>query len=244
MTTATLLAVVAIGLFGLIFGVLLALLGAMAWSLHRSAEKQKSLNDFAFKILTEQAMKLTGEMQTLKVDVAMNLAKMDSGRLFEASMAIQKSSKEMAHSVATFSKLLFAQQGASTGMAPMAGFPQQPLMDQAFSLEDERADDEYLAGQSGRWLGDQQIPMQQYQTSGYAQHYDQSPPQGPRRPFGMPASNLSQWPAADPAEYRGQQQASTLDIEQAMAHDYTPGATPADPFAALATPPSQGDMQE
>ena len=238
MTTATVLAIVAIGLFGLIFGIVLALLAAMAWSLRQSAEKQKSLNDFAFKILTEQATRLTTEMTSLKIDVAMNMAKMDSGRLFEASMAIQKSSKEMAHSVATFSKLLFAQQGQQQGMAPMAGFPQPSMMDQAFSLEDERADDEYLSEQAGRWMGDsaagrtgwagpQQIP-QQYQTE-------------PRRTVGIPQSNLAQWPAADESTYR-QPQASALDIEQAMAHDYTPGAVHADPFSALATPPDQGDM--
>lgn len=246
--TATILIVIAVGLFGLLFGVLLALLGAMAWTMHKAAAKQKSLNDFAFQILTEQTVKLTAGMDALRKDVVLHMSRMDGDRLHEASLAIQGSSKQLNNSVTTFSKLLFAQAG-SNPTAPLAGFP-QPQMSEAFGLEDERMDDEYLNSQSGRWAGQgqvgwagvqqpqqqqrQQVPMQ-YQTD----HYNPGPPPEPRRPFGMPASPMTQWPrAVDP-------QPTTLpDIEGAMLQDYAPGEVSQSVFDTLATPPHQGDMSQ
>lgn len=236
--TASILIVIAVGLFGLLFGVLLAMLGAMAWTMHKAAAKQKSLNDFAFKILGEQCVKINAGMEMLRKDVIHHLSRMDGDRLHDASLAIQGSSKQLTNSVATFSKLLFAQAGANP-TAPLAGFP-QVQMSESFGLEDERADDEYLAGQAGRWgnLGPQRIPMQ-YDAQ-FRDNFNPAPPPEPRRPFGMPASPMTQWPRAT----EDAQPQTLPDIEGAMLQDYAPGEVGRSVFDTLATPPHQGDMSQ
>lgn len=247
MTTATTLAIVAIGLFGLLFGIVLAVLCAMAYGMYTANLQQrnetKQAHDSVMSWITRQNEVING----FRTDVKIALSRFDGDRLHEASLAIQGSSKQLNNSVTTFSKLLFAQAGANP-TAPLAGFP-QPQMSEAFGLDDERADDEYLNSQSGRWVGQGQVgwagvqPQQPQQPIQYQEHFNPTPappPPAPRRPFGMPASPMTQWPRA--AE--DSQPASLPDIEGAYASGYTPGEVGNSVFDTLATPPHQGDMAQ
>lgn len=243
MTTATILAIVAIGLFGLLFGIVLAIMGAMAYAMYTASVQQREATKHAHETIMGWIRKQNEVIGGLRSDVTIALSKFDGDRLHDASLAIQSSSKQLNQSVATFSKLLFAQAGANPTV-PLAGFP-QPQMSEAFGLEDERMDDEYLNSQASRWgqshgqVGwagvQQQVPMQYQQDQ-----YNPAPPPEPRRPFGMPASPMTQWPRAaeDP------QPASLPDIEGAYAAGYQPGEVGQSVFDTLATPPHQGDMSQ
>ena len=94
--TSLTLALVAIGLFGLLFGILLALLGVMAYMLHRAAtaikQDAKQAADLVARVLSQN----TRTIDQLRGEVALSLSRMDADRLHDAATQIQTGAKALA----------------------------------------------------------------------------------------------------------------------------------------------------
>jgi hypothetical protein len=151
------LALIAIGLFGLLFGILMALVGVMAWTLHRAAASQRLQSEETATRVTSCLLGNTRAIDKLRGEVALSLSRMDADRLHDAAAQIQAGAKQLATQTQTLSKLLFVQAGQ--GGSPfqpqsnggLAGFPDANPMDGAFSLDDEALDDAQMLADRARW---------------------------------------------------------------------------------------------
>ena len=157
------LALIAIGLFGLLFGILMALVGVMAWTLHRAAASQRQQSEETAARVTSCLLGNTRAIDKLRGEVALSLSRMDADRLHDAAAQIQAGAKQLATQTQTLSKLLFVQAGQ--GGSPfqpqsnggLAGFPADANpMDGAFSLDDEALDDAQMLADRERWNRTQQ----------------------------------------------------------------------------------------
>lgn len=150
--TSSVIAILAIGLFGLLFGILMALVGVMAYALHRSAVDIKQVAQQSADLVAKVISQNTQTIDKLRGEVALSLSRMDADRLHDAATQIQTGAKALGQQTATLSRLIFAAAGQSA-LAPgtLAGFPDPAPMDSSFSMEDEALDDATMLAERTRW---------------------------------------------------------------------------------------------
>jgi len=167
---ATTLALVVIGLFGLLFGVLLALLGILAYSLYKSSADQRQSILLWRQEIGRVVSDTSATTDRLRLDLLAALSKFDADRLYEASQVIQQGAAHLAAQVQTLGKVFYAsaagtaagidamfdplspQSGSSGGGGGYPGQfqPQRPLAP-GFTMEDEAADDARMLRERNRW---------------------------------------------------------------------------------------------
>jgi hypothetical protein len=140
------LALIAIGF---LLGLVLAVVAVLAFALWREASMQRTESkNYATLILdhfkaSRNALDMfrrenTMQIEKLRSEVALALSRMDAERLHDASLAIQRSSKQMSAAVATLTKAIYAQPAIDTGP-------------ETFGIEDEAADDARMLAEQNRW---------------------------------------------------------------------------------------------
>lgn len=131
------LALIAIGAG---FGLSLALIAIMVYALVTTASK------FCDKLtvsLTKVSDSLTSQklmLEHLRTEISMSLSRMDAERLYEASLAVQRSAKSLSAQITTLQKVVFAQPAIDTGP-------------ETFGIEDEAEDDARMLAEQARWSG-------------------------------------------------------------------------------------------
>jgi hypothetical protein len=131
------LALIAIGA---ILGMALALTAVMVYSLWITASGFKRTVNAALAESTKALTAQNAIVDKLRSEVALALSRMDAERLYEASLAVQRSSKAMAGAVATLTKAIYAQPAIDTGP-------------ETFGIEDEAEDDARMIAEHQRWAG-------------------------------------------------------------------------------------------
>ena len=132
------LALISIGLgFGLALAVVTVLCVAMVWS----AYKQREGTRIAQKYLTHLIAENTQALGLLRSEVTTALAKMDAGRLYSASVNLQRLVKNLGIQVDTIQKTVFAQPAID-----FSGIGQQGT-----ELDTEAEDDARMIAEANRW---------------------------------------------------------------------------------------------
>lgn len=124
----------AAGFFLAVIAVMVAALWHIATGFRRTVIAALAKNTEAF---TAQ----TAIVDKLRAEVALALSRMDAERLYEASLAVQRSAKSLSAQIATLQKVVFAQ-------------PAPPAFDlgpETFGMDDEAADDARILAEQARW---------------------------------------------------------------------------------------------
>lgn len=132
------LALIAIG-GGL--GFALALIAVMVYVLWTTAAAMRRAANASITKSTEATASLHAVVGQMRTELATSLSRMDAERLYEASLAVQRSAKSLSAQIATLQKVVFAQP------AP----PAFDLSPETFGIEDEAADDARMLAEQARW---------------------------------------------------------------------------------------------
>lgn len=108
----------------------------MLWSVYRIRKDNEAVTKGIVTLLQQNAV----AMDKLRGEVGLSLSRMDAERLYEASLAIQKSAKSLSVQVAALNKAVFA--GAPQGL---------DVTNPEFTLADEAEDDARMIGERNRW---------------------------------------------------------------------------------------------
>lgn len=131
------LALIAIGV---VIGASLCLVSGvgalMLWSVFRIRRDNEAVNRTLVSLLQQN----TVAMDKLRGEVGLSLSRMDAERLYEASLAIQKSAKSLGAQVAALNKAVFS--GAPAGL---------DVTNPEFTLADEAEDDARMIAERNRW---------------------------------------------------------------------------------------------
>lgn len=142
------LAMIALALFGLLFGVLLSLLGGLAYSLNQSARAQQA----SISAWRQEIGKVVADSSLmadrLRLDLLAALSKLDADRLALASHAIQRSAQSLTTQTQALAKLLYASNPAAN---PAMLDPLGNMTREAFSMEEEADDDARMLAERERW---------------------------------------------------------------------------------------------
>lgn len=133
------LALLAIGIG---FGLVLALVAAMTYSLYSSARALRQDLAAATANLTTAAANSAQSIQQLRHDLTAALARLDGDRIYSASVSLQRTAKSLAATTNSLEHAILAQ-------------PASPAIDTTFTgltaLDEEAADDARMMAERGRW---------------------------------------------------------------------------------------------
>lgn len=133
------LALLAIGIG---FGLVLALVAAMTYSLYSSARALRQDLAAAVANLTTAAANSAQSIQQLRHDLTAALARLDGDRIYAASVSLQRTAKSLAATTHSLEHAILAQSSS-------------PAIDTSFTgmtaLDEEAADDARMLAERGRW---------------------------------------------------------------------------------------------
>lgn len=132
------LALLAIGIG---FGFALAIIAVMVYVLWTTATGFRRTVNASLAKVTESLAAQNATTEKLRTEVTLALSRMDAERLYEASLAVQRSAKSLSAQIATLQKVVFAQS------AP----PAFDLGPETFGMDDEAADDARILAEQARW---------------------------------------------------------------------------------------------
>ena len=134
---------------GVGFGLVLALVAAMTYSLHSSAKTLRQDFTAATVSLTATAANSTQSIQQLRNELTTALARLDGDRIYSASVSLQRTAKSLAATTHSLEHAVLAQ-------------PSSPAIDTSFTgmtaLDEEAADDARMLAERGRWQASSSYP--------------------------------------------------------------------------------------
>lgn len=164
------LALIAIGAA---FGLALALVAVMVYALVTTATGfRRTVNASLTKVADELAAQKMS-LNVLRADISASLSRMDAERLYEASLAVQRSAKSLSAQITTLQKVVFAQPAIDTGP-------------ETFGIEDEAEDDARMLAEQARWAGqpDPLAGLSEEEKNRRVQQFFQNRPRGGISHFG------------------------------------------------------------
>lgn len=123
------------------FGLALALIAVMVYGVWTTASGFRRTVNASLAKVAESLAAQNAVVDKLRAEVSLALSRMDAERLYEASLAVQRSSKAMGSAVATLTKAIYAQPAA----------PAFDLADPMAGIEDEAEDDARVMAEQSRW---------------------------------------------------------------------------------------------
>ena len=133
------LALLAIGVG---FGLILALVAVMTYSLHSTAKNLRQDLSSAVANLTTTATTSAQSIHQFRNDLTAAISRLDGDRIYAASVSLQRTAKSLAATTSSLEHAVLAQ-------------PSSPAIDTTFSgmtsLDEEAADDARMLAERGRW---------------------------------------------------------------------------------------------
>ncbi len=130
---------------GLLFGLVLAVVSGAAGFLFYTAVQMRKENADTQRQTSSVIADNTSAIDRMRGEVSTALTQMDAQRLYEASVAVQKNSKQLSQIIGHLNRIVFSVPTDTPSMPQMPGF----------NLEDEASDDARMLEERNRWLAGQ-----------------------------------------------------------------------------------------
>lgn len=130
---------------GLLFGLVLAVVSGAAGFLFYTAVQMRKENADTRRQTSSVIADNTSAIDRMRGEVSTALTQMDAQRLYEASVAVQKNSKQLSQIIGHLNRIVFSVPTDTPSMPQMPGF----------NLEDEASDDARMLEERNRWLAGQ-----------------------------------------------------------------------------------------